>query len=62
MYSQKYRDIKAGEEVCRAYIDVEGQEPNVRLDLLKESYGFTCECEPCTGKGKSPAPASSVTE
>lgn len=53
------REIKAGEEVCRAYVDVSGKDTKERQGQLKEAYGFHCECPQCSGKVV--APASGVT-
>jgi SET domain-containing protein len=41
------RDIKAGEEVTRAYVDVEGKSKEDRAALLKKSHGFKCNCKAC---------------
>ena len=41
------RDIRAGEEICTAYIDVM-QASTTRRSELRTRFGFTCICDVCT--------------
>lgn len=43
------RDIEAGEEITKAYVDSHGDR-EARMQCLLDRYGFTCTCVACRGE------------
>lgn len=48
------RSIKKGEEITHQYIPLDCNEPNGRVNNIKDVWGFQCDCPLCTADSKCP--------